>query len=165
MQDNPYGAPAAGIEADLPSERLPIETASRWRRFFGLLIDYVVSSIFGFVVTIPYWVYLYQQGGDTALDAALNGTQGMAVDYAIALASTLIYYIALEGWFGWTIGKLATGTRVVNAQGGRPTWGQVVGRTVGRFIPFEPFSLLFASDDDRRGWHDKLSKTYVVRRR
>lgn len=164
-RDNPYGAPIAPIEAELPSERLPIEAAGRWRRFFGFVIDYVVNLIFSFVVAIPYVLYLYWQGGEAGLFAVLDGEQNVILDYVLGLVSMLVYYVVLEAWFGWTIGKLVTGTRVVNAQGGRPTWGQVVGRTFGRFIPFEPFSLLFASDDDRRGWHDKLSKTYVVRRR
>ena len=54
---------------------------------------------------------------------------------------------------------------VVNEDGGRPRWGQVVGRTFARLIPLEPFSVLFSNHKKRRGWHDSLSKTYVVRRR
>lgn len=66
--------------------------------------------------------------------------------------------IRMEGLYGASIGKLATGTRVVNAQGGRPALRQIV----ARWIPFEPFSVLFSND--RRGWHDSLAKTWVVRK-
>ena len=77
----------------------------------------------------------------------------------------LLYYVPMEGLFGFTVGKLVTGTRVVNAQGGRPTWGQAFGRTLCRLIPFEPFSLFFSKDGEVRGWHDSVPKTWVVRRR
>ncbi|MFD0724449.1 RDD family protein [Lysobacter brunescens] len=163
-QHNPYDAPSAPIEAQLPSERLAIENAGRWRRLFGFLIDYAASTILSAVIAVPYVMFLYWQGGDAALDA-LENQQNILLDYVLGLFATLLYYIVLEGWFGWTIGKLVTGTRVVNEKGARPTWKQVVGRTLGRFIPFEPFSLLFANDNDKRGWHDTLSKTHVVRRR
>lgn len=163
-QDNPYGAPSAPIEAELPSERLAIEDAGRWRRLFGFLIDYVASTLLSAVIAVPYVAYLYWQGGDAAMDA-LENQRNLVRDYVIGVFATLLYYITLEGWFGWTIGKLVTGTRVVNEKGGRPGWKQVMGRTLGRFIPFEPFSLLFANDADKRGWHDTLSKTHVVRRR
>ncbi len=86
-------------------------------------------------------------------------------DYGIGLGVMLTYYIAMEGFFGFTVGKLVTGTRVVTEGGGRPRWGQVVGRTFARLIPFEPFSVLFSNDKERRGWHDSLPKTYVVRKR
>ncbi|MBL8261100.1 MAG: RDD family protein [Xanthomonadaceae bacterium] len=164
LRDNPYGAPAAPIEAELPSERLAIENAGRWRRLFGFLIDYAASTLLSALISVPYVMYLYWQGGDAALDA-LETEQNLLRDYVIGLSATLLYYVTLEGFFGWTIGKLVTGTRVVNEKGGRPSWKQIVGRTLGRFIPFEPFSLLFANDNDKRGWHDSLSKTHVVRRR
>ena len=88
----------------------------------------------------------------------------MLRDYGIGIAAMLLYYIPMESIFGFTIGKLVTGTRVVTEDGGKPRWGQIVGRTFARFIPFEPFSLLFSSEE-RRGWHDSLPKLYVVRKR
>ena len=69
-----------------------------------------------------------------------------------------IYYVGLEASFGWTIGKLATGTRVINKKGRKPTVGDVIGRTLMRFVPFEPLTVLFG-----RGWHDSASDTRVVR--
>ena len=52
------------------------------------------------------------------------------------------------------------GTRVVSENGTDPTFGQVAGRTLSRFIPFEPLSVLFSNT--HLGWHDSLSKTKVV---
>lgn len=112
---------------------------------------------------MPYVVWLMMKGGDAAV-ATLEEPNFLR-DYAIGISAMLVYYIPMEGFFGFTVGKLITGTRVVNEQGGKPRWGQVVGRTFARFIPFEAFSVLFANDTERRGWHDSLPKTYVVRKR
>jgi uncharacterized RDD family membrane protein YckC len=56
---------------------------------------------------------------------------------------------------------LIFGTMVVSEKGGAASFGQILGRTFSRFIPFEPFSLLFSKDSC--GWHDTLPKTRVVR--
>ncbi len=162
-EHNPYHAPAARIAAAMPDEALPIEPAGRWRRLFNLLIDYVGHSIFSIVLSIPYVLYVYLEGGEAAVTRLEE--PDLLRDYAIGLASMLVYCILMEGFFGFTLGKLITGTRVVTEAGVKPGWGQVVGRTFARLIPFEPFSLLFSSHRQLRGWHDSLPKTYVVRKR
>jgi uncharacterized RDD family membrane protein YckC len=162
QERNPYHAPLAQVADTMPDERLRIDPASRWRRFFNWLIDYACFTLLSMLVLLPYAAWLYARGGEAAL-AALE-TPNLLRDYGIGIAAMLLYYIPMESLFGFTIGKLVTGTRVVNADGGRPRWGQIVGRTFARFIPFEPFSLLFSSDE-RRGWHDSLPGLYVVRKR
>ena len=114
------------------------------------------------VLAVPYAAYLYAQGGEAALARMENG--GFLFNLLFNISGILLFYIPLEGFFGLTIGKLVTGTRVVDARGGRPTLGQAFLRTLGRLIPFEPLSVLFA-DEDGRGWHDALPDTFVVRKR
>jgi uncharacterized RDD family membrane protein YckC len=60
---------------------------------------------------------------------------------------------------GADAGKLLFGTFVVSASGAKPAFGQIVKRTLCRYIPFEPFSFF-----GETGWHDSISKTRVVRR-
>jgi hypothetical protein len=48
----------------------------------------------------------------------------------------------------------------VSVDGGIPTRGQIVKRSLIRLIPFEPFSFLFRKQ--AIGWHDKWSDTRVV---
>lgn len=163
QEPNPYDAPSARIEASVPQERLEIEAAGRWRRFFNWAIDYACFTLVAIAVTIPYAVWLVLQGDEAAL--ARLEQPNLLRDYGIGMLAMLLYYIPMEGLFGFTVGKLITGTRVVNEQGGRPTFGQIVGRTFARFIPFEPFSVLFSSDGNARGWHDSLARTWVVRKR
>lgn len=163
-EHNPYHSPAAQIAGTLPQERLTIEPAGRWRRSFNLLIDSVCSMLLAILALFAYGMRLYLGWGDVTQEMLLEQS-GFLRDYAFGIGAMLLYYIAMEGCFGFTVGKLVTGTRVVNEQGSKPRWSQVVGRSLARFIPFEAFSVLFSNENERRGWHDSLSKTYVVRRR
>lgn len=81
-------------------------------------------------------------------------------DIVLGIVIMLAYYIPLETLSGRTIGKLITGTKVVSEEGRIPSFSAVMKRTLSRFIPFEAFSFL---GKDPRGWHDTLSKTYVVK--
>jgi uncharacterized RDD family membrane protein YckC len=145
---NPYQSPASRVADD---EVLAMVPAERWRRFVNLLVDYFGFFLLSLVIGLLIGVF-----GGAAAVRRLQETPNILVGVVILT----IYYVPLELLFGRTLGKLVTGTRVVNEQGGKPSVGQVFGRTFARFIPFEAFSFFSA---DARGWHDSLSKTYVVK--
>lgn len=77
----------------------------------------------------------------------------------ILMFITVVYYIACEAGMQTTIGKLATGTVVINQYAEKPDNASLIGRSFSRLVPFEAFSC-FAD----RGWHDKWSNTYVVKK-
>lgn len=79
--------------------------------------------------------------------------------YLTELFFLIVYYLLLEGIFNTSAGKCATNTVIVNENGERPSFGQILGRTFARLIPLDALSFLGAG---ARGWHDTLSKTYVV---
>jgi uncharacterized RDD family membrane protein YckC len=155
---NPYAAPAVDPLPPPPriadSEPIP---APQNLRLFNFIIDnvvlYAVDVGAGFAIAI----IAVAIGREESL-ILLDGPLGLAIGVALRL----VYYIALESLWGRTIGKLAAGTVVVNAQGLKPTFGQVWIRSLCRFIPFEAFSFLGRT---ARGWHDKLPNTYVVKAR
>ncbi len=152
--DNPYRASeAALVDASLVWD---IEAAGKWRRFFNFLIDYAVAYGLIFVVAIAAAMVFGERVGIWAEDI------DRWTDILLTLAARFLYYTFFEGLFGFTIGKLITNTRVVDEQGNRLPFGRVALRSLCRFIPFEPFSLLFSDDDVRRGWHDSLARSYVV---
>jgi uncharacterized RDD family membrane protein YckC len=62
----------------------------------------------------------------------------------------LIYYVAQEALWSRTLGKLITGTKVVNEDGSKLTFGRALGRTLCRLIPFEPLSFLGGSGRAQR---------------
>ena len=154
--EDPYRSPTTEV-IDAPLER-SVESATKIRRFFNWLIDKLV--VLGLIGLATILVLLL---GDEKM-AEWIGNMDTLTDYAISYAAFLAYYALLEGLFGFTVGKLITGTRVVDAQGRRITFARGLLRSLCRLIPFDAFSLLLSDDDVRRAWHDSITGTYVVRR-
>jgi uncharacterized RDD family membrane protein YckC len=154
MQQNPYAPPAAPIEAAEIRQAGEMRLASQGQRFLNMLVDYVgvvaMSGIVGLVIGVA-------KGFSGAESSLLDG----AGRHVFGLLTMIGYYVLLEGLTGRTLGKLATGTKVVSVDGKPATFGQIVGRNFARFIPFEGFSFLGSST----GWHDSLSRTRVIRTR
>ena len=142
--NNPYSAPRADEEA--PAERAiyadGLQDASQGVRFANLLLD----EVFFFIVVFAL-----------AFFVTMIGHEELAGVFTWPML--LGYYIFFEGVFGATPGKMITRTRVVRLDGSKPRIWQIVGRTFARLIPFEALSFLGSSP----GWHDRYSKTRVVR--
>jgi uncharacterized RDD family membrane protein YckC len=95
---------------------------------------------------------------------AIFGEEGVAMiqsvpEILLGSAMLVCYYVLFEGVWARTPAKWLLGTVVVDEDGGKPSLGQVFGRTLCRFIPFEALSFLGKRG---RGWHDSIPKTYVV---
>ena len=78
----------------------------------------------------------------------------------LLLAIIFCYYAMAESLFQRTIGKKLLHTLVVTANDNKPGAGRLLLRTLCRFLPLEPLSMLFSAR--ALGWHDKLSGTKVV---
>lgn len=78
----------------------------------------------------------------------------------------LAYYVGPTALTGQTLGKFLLGIRVVGAHGPR-TWGQILLReTIGRLVCALTLGLGYLPilwDAERRGLHDRLADTRVVR--
>lgn len=162
--DNPYAPPAA-VEAPVLTAHVTPEPAPQWKRFVNFLIDNfttaVISNCAGFIFGVSYALSRPDPTAPITPDQEVTlNLIGMAIGLTLALA----YYTFTEAVMQRTLGKLVTGTRVVTADGGRPTVGQIVGRSFARFIPFEAFSFL-GGNGFPVGWHDSLSRTRVVNTR
>ncbi len=70
----------------------------------------------------------------------------------------VVYYIISEGLFGTTLGKKASMSKVVDKDGKRPNFLQVIVRSVVRLFPLD-FILIPFTD---RTLHDIASKTFIV---
>jgi uncharacterized RDD family membrane protein YckC len=146
---NPYAPPKADVSVDPRLDMQDLPTAGMGARFLNFIIDNIIARVVFAQITL-------------ALAAAVGVGDGNAIIIVIiSLGGFVAYYVIQEAAFGWTIGKLITGTRVVRFDGTPARVPQIIGRTLARFIPFEPFSLLFGSSN--QGWHDSLSGTRVVR--
>lgn len=143
---NPYSPPTGAIADYVDAQSLQV--AGKGRRFGTLIIDYVGYYFIMFVIGIVIGIALGRPGVQTL---------GIGFWYFLAFAVLLGYYLFFEGIWQRTPGKFILGTVVVDLKGGKPSFGQILGRTFSRLIPFEAFSF-FGQD----GWHDSLPKTKVV---
>ena len=120
-------------------------------RFANFIIDrivsYVIAMLLGVVLALVNMELL-----ESISDFA---------DTMITLLIYILYYIVMEYQFQTTIGKLITGTVVVDKEGNKPTLKAIVGRSFSRIVPFEAFSFL---GSEATGWHDTWSKTRVVKK-
>ena len=124
---------------------VPVETEYMgfWIRVAAALIDAVLTGVAGAIIT------------------AVTGTPYITSVLSIA------YYVLLTGLKGQTLGKMALGIKVVNAQGDVPGIGRAALREiVGKFVSAIVILLGYfwiGWDREKRGWHDHISGTYVVR--
>lgn len=132
--------PARGDDARTASV---VEPAPAWKRLAGYVADVALGFGLGLAVVA----------------GALTPREQREVGAIFVLVTPFYSTMLLEGLFGWSVGKLLTGTRVVTVDGLKPGWGRVVLRMFVRLIPLEPLSL-------RNGvmWHDRLSGTRVAER-
>lgn len=142
-EPSPYAPPASRL-VDPPLDLAEL-AASRGQRFANLIVDGIALTVLG------------------ALQGIVYPSESLARTIVVSTLVSFGYHALLEGFFGRTVGKLVTGTRVVAADGTRASWGQILGRTLARSIPFEPFS--FFGRPPVVGWHDSLSNTRVIRMR
>ena len=130
----------------------PVNTITGWARFGHYILDLLIiigiTLILMFLDIIEPTETYYSNGNSFEYNFRLD-YQGYII--------TLIYYLISEATMGRTIGKFATNSFVIDQYGKKPDFGTILGRSLCRWIPFNALSCL-----GKRGWHDQISKTYVV---
>ncbi len=125
-------------------------------RLINWILD-IIMLIFLFLFLITIVIAVSQSYGNQAIPTYL--IVNPIGQFTFITAIRLIYYIFFETFFGQTIGKFITKTIVVDENGERVTHEVILIRTLCRLIPFYEFSFFGIPS---RGWHDRISKTYVV---
>ena len=120
--------------------------ASAGLRIANYIIDTILQFFFAAILSLIFAIFVH--------DFFKIGV----FFYCISILQ--IYYIFFEGTWQHTPGKWITGTKVVRKDGRMPTFGQILGRSFSRLVPFEIFSFLVGKNP--RGWHDRFSGTVVV---
>ena len=85
----------------------------------------------------------------------------------LALMVGVAYYVFMTGLKGQTLGKMAVGIKVVDREGqvpgiGRALLREVVGKFVSGLVLYLGY-IWVGWDANKRGWHDHIATTYVVR--
>ena len=148
---NPYSASGAydpltenlNAPGDLP-------LASQMQRFLTNIIDNILLYFINTGVGVGVGLMAAIVGGGQLSRQGLSIAQIIAT--LIGLLVALAYYCILEMTTGMT------------ETGGVPSFGQCLGRSACRFIPFEAFSF-FGNKGFPIGWHDSIPKTRVIKTR
>ena len=137
------------IDITLPQTELASTGQRLGNMFLDSIFNLIIIFVIGFmaVVTAP-------------LLGLRNSFKGMN-DYLPGIIISFLYYFPQEAFSGRTLGKMITGTKAVNEDGTKLTFGRALGRTLCRYIPFEAFSFL-GGNGRPRGWHDRISRTKVI---
>ena len=110
---------------------------------------------------------LFVQALNDVLSAFLSALRQLLTTIIWIIVIAVLYQIVLIALWGWTVGKLAVGIRVVRVNDGRaPGWVKSIVRYIVINLPFLSWlvqmSPLFY--DSRQGWHDRAASTIVIRR-
>jgi uncharacterized RDD family membrane protein YckC len=159
---DPWGVPLPRPDRRGPwtQDVVDVAPAGIVRRAIALSVDLVVVTV------------LERIGWAMAAGLAAIGPGLPLVAQAFGLTWLLVvpaaYFVLGHGTGGRTVGKWLLGARVVDEQGAPIGYVRALGRYVSMLIAVLPFGLglvLAALRSDRRGVHDLLAGTRVVRER
>lgn len=131
--------------------------AGFWRRVLATFLDTIVMSI----VALPLLLYFYPHYFNS--DALIQGP----MDVLLTWIGPALYAIIFWNKKGATPGKMIMQIQIVNYQTlQQPSIGSLVGRYFSYYVSALTFGLGFlwiAWDKEKRGFHDKLSGTAVIK--
>ncbi len=120
---------------------------------------YYIDGFFVFLASlVGYIVYLSILGVPlTEID-----NPSIWILFNFQLIATIGYFVIFEFFFNRTIGKMIMKFRIDGLKNskGMVRFIQVLGRTLMRLIPLDPFSIFL--NKEKTMWHDSVSKTKVV---
>ncbi|MBN2688754.1 MAG: RDD family protein [Deltaproteobacteria bacterium] len=136
-----------------------------WRRSVAFMIDKCIL----FVISILLMASgSFITGASIPLDPdeiAAAGPIFMAY-YGTMIVLNIVYFTYFHGATGQTPGKMALGLKVIQQTGAPMTFGVAFLRSIGYIISGLILDLGFAwiaFDGRKRGWHDMIASTYVIR--
>ncbi|PSW05470.1 RDD family protein [Photobacterium lipolyticum] len=139
-------------------EKSEYEYVGFWARVGATLIDTII-----FMVIVGPFMYMFY--GDTYLysDDFILGFADVMLNHILPIVAVMLFWIYKSA----TPGKMAIKAIIVDANTGkRPTTKQYLIRYFGYIVSTVPLGLglmWVGWDSKKQGWHDKLSKTVVIR--
>jgi len=133
--------------------------ASPGERILGGLVDLAFVSLIQLTLFYLTTHLVAQRLGALPTSAVV----AMVIVGAVLAAGYFQFFWSLSGQ---TLGKLLTGGRVVASTGGALGFRRAALRLVGTVLSLLPFGVGFLglwTDPERRGWHDRLAGSKVVR--
>jgi uncharacterized RDD family membrane protein YckC len=140
-----------------------------WRRAIAILIDGVVIFFISmFILFIGIFALLFSRFTPEELPALITygGPFFLIYTGATSFVTKFLYFVYFHGAGGRTPGKMIMGLRVQPLDGSPMTFGLAFLRWVGYLVSMLCLHLGFlwvAVDRRKRGWHDYIAGTIVIR--
>jgi uncharacterized RDD family membrane protein YckC len=150
-----------------------VRVAGFWRRLASGIVDaLVLFSVFALLATLVAVILRHplprvgQIGPDYVVDMAVNG--GVLAEAGLAMIGILgfLYFFLFTALRGQTFGKHLMRLKVIDAFGERPSMARALVRTLAYIPSLALLGLGFlwiGFDREKRGLHDWLADTYVVK--
>lgn len=134
-----------------------VVTVDGWARFGHFMLDRVFFYILDAIVEIAIGIIVVFIGFEHSFGSQWLQPLLSLFTYFVIYPG---YYLFFEYFMQGTPGKLILGRVVINEYGEKPTFGQILGRSYARIVPFEAFSCFSGL-----GWHDSWTETMVIRKK
>ena len=155
-----FEIPFAEAERDEAVEPvLPLGLSSGMERVISGAIDLIFVGLIQLTLFYLTTHLVAQRVGALPRSALV----AMGLVGAVMAASYFLFFWSLSGQ---TLGKLLTGSRVVDRKGGALGFGRAAMRLGAVFVAALPLGAGFIglwTDRERRGWHDRIAGTKVIR--
>lgn len=132
--------------------------AGFWIRFLASAIDLVIMGLFGRLVFGSEVADVNVLGYGVSADITYSGWKALV---------PVVYVMGFWLWLSATPGKLLLGLRITDMDGNKLSWK----KAALRFLAYVPGMMVFfagfisvAFDERKQGWHDKIAKTFVVKK-
>lgn len=166
---SPYAPPRAAVEITDYVSGQEVVYAGFWKRYAALFID---SFVVGIVYYIVLLVLMVAGFGAAGLSGAAPETMGAGLAammigvYVLYPIMSGLYYIGFESSsLQATLGKMAVGIKVTDAQGQRLSRGNALGRWASHLLCYFTLYIgyiIAAFTERKRGLHDMVASTLVV---
>jgi uncharacterized RDD family membrane protein YckC len=145
------------------------EPAGFWVRLAAYSIDSAIVSLPVLVASSAWAFWLLEQGGEAAVPELTPRVFLLPIVGGVAsLVLSIVYPVYFWALRGATPGKRLFGLRVLAMNGETPIgWQRAMMRLIGYMINGLVMGigfLLIAVSEDKRGLHDRLADTRVLRR-
>ena len=137
------------------------EPAGFWIRVCAVLLDTLFTIIIGGIIGLIF--------GITGVVPFSQSVENSANFAWLKILFFLVYYVTAESStkFQGTLGKYVLGLKITREDGTKLTFGRAFGRNLAKWLSGLIFCIGFIMvglRKDKRGLHDLIANTYVVRR-